>query len=464
MRIGSLRSTSGYFKFSGFIVLSTFFLLISIYIVETSRAEFGQNSSIAIMNLPLELLNIPIPTVLVAYSLSQRDPQLNMAFFWMFQYLFFGICGLLSSIDPFPYYLTQASSRQELGNASKIIFIANLVVALSQIFFVKRYASNEAKEVEPSETDLDLVLKRTYKLFKIYAFFAPFIILQLGGATFLFKRVRLSGTGSDLAISINAILQTVLYVPPLIMVLALLYIKQYRKIRKLRLWILIFWLLFLSNPLGNARQTTLFLVLPIVFYFLQGKRRIIVFFFSILPFLFLYGAGLVNRYTGQIQAPRLAITSRNGDFDSFSQIANGIQAVSKGVFPIFQQGTASIFFFVPRSIFKGKPHDTGVELARFLGLRFQNLSAPWILEAYVNLRLPGVLIVSFLLGYFVTKSDLLSRKSLNSFLVSSITSGFLFILLRGSLLQATGRIIFSFAMLFLILRKAKLRIVKQVPI
>jgi hypothetical protein len=463
MRVGSLRSNSGELRFSNFVVLSTFFLLLSLYIVQTSRASFGHNTSIDIINLPLELLNIFIPSLLLSYSLSQRDPLLNMAFFWMFQFLFFGISGLLSVIDPFPYYLTQASSAQELRNASKIIFIANLIVALSQIYVVKKAASIEEKVIEPSIIDLDLVIKRTHKVFNTYLFFAPFIILQLGGPDFLFKRVRLSGTGPDLAISINAILQTVLYVPPLIMLLALLYSKQYRKISYWKLRILFIWLLFLSNPLGNARQTTLFLILPIVFYFLHGKRRLVFFFFSMLPFVFLYGAGLVNRYTGKIQAPRLAITSRNGDFDSFSQIANGIQAVSQGVFPIFQQGTASIFFFVPRSIFEGKPVDTGVELAKFLGLRFQNLSAPWILEAYVNLRLPGVLIVSLLLGYFVTKSDLLSRKSLNNFLISSITSGFLFILLRGSLLQATGRIIFSFALLYVILRNTKPKFIKSAP-
>jgi hypothetical protein len=150
------------------------------------------------------------------------------------------------------------------------------------------------------------------------------------------------------------------------------------------------------------------------------------------------------------------VISRDGDFDSFSQVANGVQVIPDGAFPIFKQILASIFFFVPRGVWPGKPNDTGVELARMLGLDFQNLSAPWILEAFVNARFMGVISVSILLGFYLTKVDLLSNSSMRYFLVGSVTSGFLFIVLRGSLLQATGRAVFSIFIISIIFWKIDL--------
>jgi hypothetical protein len=287
----------------------------------------------------------------------------------------------------------------------------------------------------------------------IYLIIIPIIIVQLGGSAFLLKRVRFSDASQNLTISVNAIFQTLLYVPPLIAVVILLFVNRYRKVNRFVLTSLVIWILFLSNPLGNARQTTLFLLLPLIFVALQGRIKLTLIFYSLLPIVFLYSAGLVNRYTGQLQKPQLSIVSRDGDFDSFSQVANGLHMTADGYFPLLRQITASLLFFVPRSMFHNKPNDTGIELARWLGLKFQNLSAPWVLEAYVNFRAPGVLFIAFCLGYFLTKIDLRSHLDLRSYLLSSITSGLLFIILRGSLLQATGRAVFAFFLIFVILRK-----------
>jgi hypothetical protein len=87
-----------------------------------------------------------------------------------------------------------------------------------------------------------------------------------------------------------------------------------------------------------------------------------------------------------------------------------------------------------------------------MGLKFQNLSAPWLLEAYANARLVGVIFVGVGMGFFLANIDLNSSLNLKSFLLSSMTSGFLFILLRGSLLQATGRAAFTYILIFWLIR------------
>jgi hypothetical protein len=173
--------------------------------------------------------------------------------------------------------------------------------------------------------------------------------------------------------------------------------------------------------------------------------------------LLLFSANLVDRFTGKFNPVQFTILSRNGDFDSFAQFANGINLVDRDLFPYFQQILGPLLFFVPRSIWDSKPRDTGVEIAKQLGLSFQNLSAPWVLEAYANAQLLGLIVTSIFLGFYLSKYDLESFQNLRSWLLGSILIGVLFIVLRGSLLQATGRVVFSFALIYYITHSFKIK-------
>jgi hypothetical protein len=326
-------------------------------------------------------------------------------------------------------------------------------VAVGQIYGILKYQRRIVNSPDINSIDMHTLNKRINFMVLVYLLIAPFLIVQLGGTNFLFKRVRNSDSVQNLPISIDAILQSFLYVPPLIILLVLLYNSKFFKVSKLKIVFFLTWILLLSNPLGNARQTTLFLLLPLVFVYIKSRQRIASFFFILLPFFFIYSSGIVDRYSGEIRMPKLSLISRNGDFDAFSQIANGVQVIPQGVFPLFRQIFGSILFFVPRGIWPAKPNDTGIELAKILGLEFQNLSAPWILEAYVNARFMGVILVAFFIGFYITKLDQLSNVNVQYFVLGSVASGFLFIVLRGSLLQATGRATFSVILIYLIFRK-----------
>lgn len=438
-----------------FLLIAFAYICITIHIVSSSVQSFESSINSNLWDVKVSVVNILVAIVFISISLSTKRQQLNMAFFWVFQFVFFGIGGLLSQIDPYPYYLTKTSNASFLENASEIIFVAQISVCFGQLIQMKRKNGLKVEPVEMFDSDVSTLAKRTRTLLRIYIVSLPIIVYQLGGFSFLLKRVRFGNLEQNLTISVTAILQTLLYVPPVIAIMVILYLeKKHLRYRFVKFGLII-WILFLSNPLANARQTTLFLVLPLVFFFLQTRVRATVLFFTALPLFFFYSAGVVNRYTGKLQAPRLSIVSRDGDFDSFSQIANGLQVVSQGEFAIFRQVIASVFFFVPRSVYPGKPNDTGIELARFLGLKFQNLSAPWILESYVNARVIGVVLIGFSIGFFLCKFDLSSSLDIRYFLLGSLTTGFLFIVLRGSLLQATGRAVFSVAVILLLLKGIK---------
>jgi hypothetical protein len=80
-----------------------------------------------------------------------------------------------------------------------------------------------------------------------------------------------------------------------------------------------------------------------------------------------------------------------------------------------------------------------------------------MLEAYSNARLVGLIVTAVFLGFFLSKHDMVSPRNLRSWLLGSILVGVLFIVLRGSLLQASGRVIFSIAIVYYITSKLKIK-------
>ena len=97
----------------------------------------------------------------------------------------------------------------------------------------------------------------------------------------------------------------------------------------------------------------------------------------------------------------------------------------------------------------GKPVDTGIALGQLSGLHFVNLSAPWTLEAFVNARLVGVVFIAILVGFILAQIET-SGFELVGILYGAIAAGSMFIVLRGSLLQATGRVFFSGLLILLL--------------
>ena len=92
------------------LVITTVFSALVYFFVEEMLKSFEVPNRINFWDAKFSILNISIAIVFLAVSLSAGRPQPNMAFFWIFQLVFFCIGGLVGQMDPFPYYLTQTSS------------------------------------------------------------------------------------------------------------------------------------------------------------------------------------------------------------------------------------------------------------------------------------------------------------------------------------------------------------------
>jgi hypothetical protein len=147
------------------------------------------------------------------------------------------------------------------------------------------------------------------------------------------------------------------------------------------------------------------------------------------------GTGFIGEYAG------------NSDYDSFWQIANAYSYWRDGLVEPLGQALGSVFFAVPRSIWPGKPTDTGILLADYRGYDFSNLSAPLWAEALVNGGLVAVVLLFAAVGYLLRALDTRLAGAMSGASLWALVGGlfpvYSTILLRGSLLQATGPLVIA---------------------
>jgi len=150
--------------------------------------------------------------------------------------------------------------------------------------------------------------------------------------------------------------------------------------------------------------------------------------------------------------------SGNPDYDSFWQIANALSYSLSDSMQAGRQILGSLLFWVPRVIWPDKPTDTGVMLANYRGYSFGNLSAPMWAEMLVNGGVIAVGVGFVILGVVLASLDrrMARAHAVGGWLglVGAILPVYMMILMRGSLLQATGAIVVALGCLWWVRRAA----------
>ncbi|MEV2212040.1 hypothetical protein AB0H86_11370 [Streptomyces sp. NPDC050997] len=132
----------------------------------------------------------------------------------------------------------------------------------------------------------------------------------------------------------------------------------------------------------------------------------------------------------------------NGDYDAFQQVQTGLDyARENGFSP--QDALGPPLFMVPRSMWPGKPDDTGITLAEYAGYDFVNLSAPLWIESYLWAGPWAVAVVFCLFGAAGRRMDdvhhrLRDRRGTLAALLVPAFAFYQMVFLRGSLLGIAG--------------------------
>jgi len=132
------------------------------------------------------------------------------------------------------------------------------------------------------------------------------------------------------------------------------------------------------------------------------------------------------------------------NYDSWANIYTSVEIVKVHGLQWGHQLLGSILFFVPSSIWTGKPLATGIFLADYLianySMWFTNLSAPLAAEGYLDFGFVGVVAYAGGLAFFVAFLNRFARRRDKwiAFPMAIYTSVFLMIVMRGSLMIAMG--------------------------
>jgi hypothetical protein len=234
-----------------------------------------------------------------------------------------------------------------------------------------------------------------------------------------------------------------------------------------------------NNPVSNPRYWFLTVVFSVLFTAFPRSAVVyraalvtgVVVALLLFPFLDRYryesgaGPGAAHRSApGPGPAPVLEPLTLK-DYDQTGMFANTVSYVRSGAgHSGGRQLAGDLLFFVPRSVWHGKPPDSGVRVGRWMGMTNTNLSSPLWAELWLDFGPLGMAAGFLLAGRLSAGADRRYARHTRggagvgggvgggagggaggdpgsvAAVVVPLIAGYSFILLRGPLLQAAGRI------------------------
>jgi len=209
-----------------------------------------------------------------------------------------------------------------------------------------------------------------------------------------------------------------------------------------------------NNPISNARFWFVTVALStalVIFPRRVGVFRALVLVGVFASLVLLPLADKFRLQDGQTRFERTSTveTLALKDYDQMNMMANTVTFVREGPGHTWgEQAAGALLFWVPRSMWESKPSDTGTIVGLYLGTANVNLSEPLWAELWIDFGLPGMLLGFVLVGYLLRRTDHWYAGAVNrgrlvtttGMIAVPVLAGYEAILLRGSLLQAMGRV------------------------
>jgi oligosaccharide repeat unit polymerase len=355
-----------------------------------------------------------------------------------------------------PYYLARLVPEPDHLLAQILILVSNIAFYLGSNF---KFRPENTKKISIHRFNSRSGATRLlFLIFSYYLLLLPLLEIR-GGLDSVINETRIQAAAATNTGSYYFIVDAFLKISPLVLALIALNYWLISRNRTLLLVIVLCIpvLLLFSNPVIAPRSVTLLYILPFISLAVQqGKlssRFALVFLYSVI----IFATNIFDRFTGRFEIKSTGIFSKSGDFDAYYQLLNGLALQELNFFAPLKQFSGSLLFFIPRSVWAGKPRDTGTVIAEYFGQRFQNLSAPLNLEMYINFGFFGLIIFFALLGFWISRIEKLSLYSVQHAISVQMFSGLFFIVLRGSLLQITGMLVFSIVLFLFIMKLISIR-------
>jgi hypothetical protein len=393
-------------------------------------------------------------------------PRLFEFMFWLFVYIFLGLAPTIQ-------IRTAALSSTTKDMPASADWPTALLVALSLAAFeVGRLLPVKAGPGPAAQTERRLSPLLTWLLFIVGLAAMLYYVRMLGLASFFENRTarQAARTASFDNESSSAIIGALAWIPLLVAAGSFATLARFeRAIALARRYraaavVAVLAVLIVVNPISGARYTSGTVMFAILCYtgVLSRKRLLRPLLGGLLAaFLLLFPIADAFRRT-EVSAGRSGFFSEyagNGDYDAFWQIANSYLYMQFEGPSWGRQALGVLLFWVPRSLWPDKPQDTGVMLAEFRGYSFTNLSSPLWAEALVNGGIIALVATFLALAVLIVRLDRRLPRSLGAdsglAIAASVFPAYMIILLRGSLLQATGIFVVMSVSILLVSRRRR---------
>lgn len=380
---------------------------------------------------------------------------------WVYIYVFFGLAATIQLRTGAVSTTTPGMPAEYDGRATRAVLlgIAAFIIGVA----VARRTGAGHRHIRG---DAEINVRRAKALLALGFLPALYYVASIGVGTLFTDRTTMRAVRSAVwpDLSTSAIVFALSAYPILVAVHALAYARRHQPPAQRRRSAALAvagaaFVMVIVNPLSSARYVFGSIwgsLLNAAGAFRTAARTRLTMLSVVLMFLFVFPIADAFRRpeVTTFRAGFFEEYEYNGDYDSFWQIANAIIFVEEQGITWGRQFLGSLLFWVPRSIWPDKPIDTGVMLAEYRGYSFTNLSAPLWAEAMVNFGWLGLFVAFLLVGFTIGRLDIAAAGALQrgtwSAVPVAITSFYLFILLRGSLLQATGALAVMLACAFVV--------------
>jgi hypothetical protein len=396
--------------------------------------------------------------------------------FWLFVYMAMGVASLAQDVlgqAPVPV----VGSRADLTEA--VALVLSGAVAFDMGALLARHRPGGSRDGAAGAL---LVHRRRLALLVLLASAgSAALMVKLGGpAVFFSSRQEITAGIQDAGLSPagsqagQALWRGLGTVPALIALLV--YTRRLvtsRRARRSPAWLAVWcWLVVVNtvvnNPVSNPRYwflTVLFSLLFTLFPVSAAMYRAAL-SAGVVVALIVFPVADRFRYDDRNYRP-LQTTSvleplTVKDYDQMGMFANTISYVRSGEGHTYgRQMAGAVLFAVPRSAWPGKPLDTGVLVGQWTGTVNTNRSSPVWAELWIDLGPAGMVAGLLAMGYTAARVDRrLARVATRRAppgslicLVVPLVAGYSFILLRGPLLQASGRVAVALGCVLLVMTR-----------
>ncbi|MFD4944688.1 hypothetical protein ACFVYE_34090 [Streptomyces sp. NPDC058239] len=412
---------------------------------------------------------------LATMILSTRR-RLLQGVFWMFVYIAMGVAPFAQAVigqTPTP----MVGPRSDLMTAIALILVGCAAFDLGALLASRRPLRRRA--VARSGSGPATAHRMRLRLLVVLAFAASgYYILKLGGPAIFFTSrqeisasVAVSGVASSQSNVGSAFLKGFGTVPALLGLL--FYTRRLVTSRRARrspstvlVWCALLILnIIVNNPISNARYWFLTVLVSLLFTAFPSSAAMYrsVLAMGVVGALVLFPYADRFRYDSAgyrpVDSSSVFEPLATKDYDQTVMFANTITWVDTRGHTYGRQLAGSALFFVPRSVWSGKPEDTGVRVGQWMGMNMTNLSAPLWTELWVDFGAPGMVGGLALIGYVAARTDRRYARAVSRdgpgpgsvlAIAAPLIAGYTFILLRGPLLQSVGKLAIAALCLLLI--------------